>query len=1062
MDLFPIPIFPEGSLRESVVTTVWIGVIVISLLNLRFGWTYSGLVVPGYLVPLIYLNPICAIITVVEGIIAYSLVWLVSECLPRFAPWCSFFGRDRFFALLLSAVSVRVTVDGYALPHLAQWMQSQLGLTLDYKEWFRSFGLVVSALIANQFWKSGLWRGLPPFIITTGITYLIVRYGLMTLTNFTIGHIAYMYSDVAASLDASPKSYIILLIAGFIASRMNLRYGLDYSGILIPALLGLLWYEPVRILSTVTEAFVTLFISSWLLRTPLFSGLTMEGPRKVLLFFNVAYFYRLCLGYVLPHVAPGITISDYYGFAYLLSSLIAIKMHSKQIPIRLTRSVLQTALLAAIGANFLGLWLAMVFGSLPLATPRPPRVTAPLKIVKGDLQHTLLNEKVDMYQKLIPETYSPPTPAQLNYFRSAMEQLKKYLQTGQPELLEEVQSLLEQVHYTIETIESKFLWIHEDGQNQGWGHFIINLNNPEGLLISIPAPLDEWSTMEAGIELFSTLDCGALAISSTGRFVNKDRSSDILANPYTFFQVFHQNFGRGNTLQIRCPIDSSQLGSRSGEQQTTFLWIKIQLPKDLPLKKLQELVETEIQLVWQPGPPPNVQQKISRGGFAELWLSKNDANTLRAKFATGTLASYQQTMALTNSLVAWLLEQKRNLPKRGTGLYQAPTPAQLLYIDKEVLTPLMDLVSGKEFGAELLHNQMLVALNLSANVIGYRVFSVWDLQTQSPYIVVTEPDESPVKKYWGTYVFRAGKRQPYIIEVPRPLFEMNTLEFGVFLMQELEAENLSIAGIHNPANPAGMADVLNPLNPSTLFNLVHQVQLRESKSTPKLVIQCRGYSPQIVTTNIPEILISSATDTSEEQTDSALIQKLLHQFNLLKFDYKFIDGSLISAGYEAYGTPQALYLNQTINKDLLTLWLSPFFREAFRPQENYPILVQFRNIDLKPIECDVERLLLDRLTQGQKTKLPRELREKLLLYVATMDITLLTQIVSNWPSYSFTPALDTQTRQLYLLISHNNHALPAVVNLRPRYIDIQDTTPGITEAEKIKNFLKLRIPVLDW
>ena len=71
MHLFPLPLFPDGPLRESVVTTVWVGVFVISFFNLRFGWTYSGLVVPGYLVPLLLNNPVCAAITVAEGVLAY-------------------------------------------------------------------------------------------------------------------------------------------------------------------------------------------------------------------------------------------------------------------------------------------------------------------------------------------------------------------------------------------------------------------------------------------------------------------------------------------------------------------------------------------------------------------------------------------------------------------------------------------------------------------------------------------------------------------------------------------------------------------------------------------------------------------------------------------------------------------------------------------------------------------------------------------------------------------------------------------------------------------------------
>src|ERR1041385_6321423 len=238
MDLFPLPLFPEGSLRQSVVTTVWVGVFVISFFNIRFGWTYSGLVVHGYLVPLILTNPVCAVITVVEGIMAYGLVWLFSEYLSCLGWWCNFFGRDRFFALFLAAVLVRVTMDGFVLPALAAYLQSQWNLTLDYKGIFHSFGMIIVALIANQFWKTGFRKGITPFALTTGITFILIRYVLMTVTNFNVGQLAYMYADTAASLLASPKSYIILIVTGFIASRMNLRYGWEYNGILIPAQIG--------------------------------------------------------------------------------------------------------------------------------------------------------------------------------------------------------------------------------------------------------------------------------------------------------------------------------------------------------------------------------------------------------------------------------------------------------------------------------------------------------------------------------------------------------------------------------------------------------------------------------------------------------------------------------------------------------------------------------------------------------------------------------------------------------------------------------------------------------
>ena len=79
MDLFPLPIFPQGALRESVVTTVWVGIFVISWFNLRLGWTYSGLVVPGYLVPLLLIKPLAASVVLGEALLTYGLVWFISE-----------------------------------------------------------------------------------------------------------------------------------------------------------------------------------------------------------------------------------------------------------------------------------------------------------------------------------------------------------------------------------------------------------------------------------------------------------------------------------------------------------------------------------------------------------------------------------------------------------------------------------------------------------------------------------------------------------------------------------------------------------------------------------------------------------------------------------------------------------------------------------------------------------------------------------------------------------------------------------------------------------------------
>ena len=118
LDFWPIPIFPEGALASSVITCVWVGIAVTAFFNLRFGWTLSGVVVPGYLVPLLISKPWAAAAIYIEALVAYMLVRLISERLSRAGLWSSFFGRDRFFALILASVAARMTFDLWLLPEL--------------------------------------------------------------------------------------------------------------------------------------------------------------------------------------------------------------------------------------------------------------------------------------------------------------------------------------------------------------------------------------------------------------------------------------------------------------------------------------------------------------------------------------------------------------------------------------------------------------------------------------------------------------------------------------------------------------------------------------------------------------------------------------------------------------------------------------------------------------------------------------------------------------------------------------------------------------------------------
>ncbi|MEO7654960.1 MAG: poly-gamma-glutamate biosynthesis protein PgsC/CapC [Sphingomicrobium sp.] len=380
MDWWPLPIFPDGSLASSVVTTVWVGVFVVCLLNLRFGWVLSGLVVPGYIVPLLIAKPISAVVVLAESSLTYGLFWLLSERLSGPNRWSSFFGRDRFMGLILVSVGVRLLFDGWLLPNAADHLNERYGLYVNWKDNLHSFGLIVVALLANQLWKPGYVRGMVQALVMIAVTALIVRFVLMEFTNFRIGAVVYLYEDFASSVLASPKAYIILIATCFIASRMNLRYGWDFSGILIPALLALQWYQPWKIVTSLVEAFVIYFIASALLSSRLFASATIEGAHKILLFFNISFAYKLFLGFALAFTGVEQRITDYYGFGYLLPTLIAIKAYDKNILARVTRGTVQISFMGALAGSLAGFLLTIVFpdrggtaASAAVPAAEPPR-----------------------------------------------------------------------------------------------------------------------------------------------------------------------------------------------------------------------------------------------------------------------------------------------------------------------------------------------------------------------------------------------------------------------------------------------------------------------------------------------------------------------------------------------------------------------------------------------------------------------------------------------------------------------------------------------------------------
>ena len=111
-------------------------------------------------------------------------------------------------------------------------------------------------------------------------TGAVLAFIVSPLTNYHLGALDVAFDSVALDFLASPKLYIVLLSTAFIAAHNNVRYGWDFNGILIPALLAILAIEPFKAIVTVVESVILAIIYLSVIRLPLIRDLNLEGPRK--------------------------------------------------------------------------------------------------------------------------------------------------------------------------------------------------------------------------------------------------------------------------------------------------------------------------------------------------------------------------------------------------------------------------------------------------------------------------------------------------------------------------------------------------------------------------------------------------------------------------------------------------------------------------------------------------------------------------------------------------------------------------------------------------------------
>ena len=948
MTHFALHLFPESGLASSLITTVWIGVFVTCFFNLRFGWNKSGLIIPGYLVPLLILKPWSAVAVIIEGLVTFLIVKMISEFGSFSKMWSNYFGRDRFFLLFIVAIGVRIVFDEYLFPQLTIALSNYCNIDFVYQGGLYSIGLVIVALTANHFWNSGLKRGFPHLIVILFCTYIIIQFVLIPFTNFRLNNIVYLYEDIATSIAASPKAYIILTITAFCASRMNLLYGWEFSGIIIPALLALQWYFPWKIASSIFEAALIYGIATLILRSRFFVNSTIEGARKILLFFNIAFIYKILLGFILPMIMADAPVTDAYGLGYMLTSLIAIKMYDKKIGIKMTRSILHVSIVSIILATIIG--FALMYLPNPYKGVKAKRVefkktasNLKIKDVNKDIKDVVDYLQVSLYGNHTPKYKD--SSKDLDHFQTALLAGRYFKNTKSDSSLEYMVRNLEKIQFDVNVIQDKYLLFYDKSSKKSRGIYVVSLDdNADDTIISVPYPIGNPALVASALNIFKNTNAQGLAISSG---VEKD-PGDIIKKDNTIFHEFIKFFSYRNdivTLAKNTELVAELMPQLKINPDKSYVYSFSYMDKALADKTLNHFADNA-ELISDPS-VFKVYKNLDYGYLALITqdeildyvskipkyknLASNNMHKILKQF-NEVFTSNKSSNKGMFSYFSNMFSSKKVIKRKEFDISRLSYD-EADYLDKNVVAPLTELAINQKniVDSKKFISQVKLA-DFAASDIGYST-SMYTSKSKKVEYIVLNKNQQKNKTVSGAYFFKATNSNPYILEI----FNLNnpiSLKIGNLLTKKLNPSVILFAiSPFNATNIDNLVDISIPTK--STFNLVNQVAMRQIDSYCTEHAKEKKYSePQTIQVRVlpkgkvdyPDNTIYFATYHGKYKY-SQLSDKEKDIFKLFKglgFNIEFANGSTqLTAGMEAIKLEQAKYMSSTLNFNFMALWFSP-------------------------------------------------------------------------------------------------------------------------------------------
>lgn len=915
-DLEGLAIFPENGIDQSLHAPVLVGLLILTFFRETLGWGYAGLVVPGYLAAVFLAAPVTGALMVVEGIIGYLLAALVGVWLPRTGAWSELFGRERFLLVIVCSLLTRLGLEALWIPH---WVELY---GLEHSRELYSIGLVLVPLLANSFWNAGLLKSLPHVAVVTTLTFLFLDHVLLTHTNFSLARFQIANESVSLAFLETPHAHIILVLGAVLAARDNVLYGWDYNGILVPALLAVAWYEPTKLLTTVVEALVVLGLARAITQLPPFSRILMVGSRRMVLCYGVGFVVKWVLGVVALRVAPSLQTIDYFGFGYLLPSLLAIKMWNTDKIGRVLMPTLQVSLSAFLLGNLLSIGLAW-------ADPRPAPETAgsrietraslPLGLVLGDTAPAPRLERVPWGELTLSQHV-----LRLTDRVGGLEPGKALPGLGVPPGLR-----VERTTDGFWLFTPRSLDPNDDRACPRVALRPRSVSRP--WLVLVDAPAVGAPELVVAARIATLLQARALAIRS--RLPQVSELDDAFLGDLLRRQHIEQ-------------ILVVERGTESG------LSLVGRVPEALSVRALGEVTGGPVEVSFRPVDP----EDRPYANRPRLTLARAEAEAAAARIL-GAPALVVWPEPLRVSLSTRARELTSVLP----GQFEAPDIEELRLFSSVLASGLADgtLESRGAYARAL------------AGTAGYRFARIGDEDHDPEAWALFEP-ASPARRGQATLVLRAEvpdrKLENLMVELPAPRFERGALDASLTLFEGLDARALLVAGALPTAAPEHAADPRRAGGHRLHYQVLHEAFLQAGGNA----LSVHGLAPERQLDF--DVLLSFQRPAPSPVSGPPFSHPIARMLMDNGFQLRSVDGSPELEPFSGALDPPMAYARRFAGQQMAMLWLSAEARTLFSTRRSDQVTearVRRQGLALGPTDvADLGRTLADCATRPSGTGCP--------------------------------------------------------------------------------------------